>query len=125
VEQDAPYMVLHTLCGEPIFYYFGDYEDAKVLKDFDNITTLDGEAIVPEDIRACKNCGVKISLSQLRVAEHSPGNCDTYEVKNEGDDISIDPKLVDLQQPSPEDRLGPIDNNFWVTPNDPNRIRKA
>lgn len=120
MEQDIPFQVVHKLCGEPIFYYFGDYEEAKVLKNFDNITTLDGDAITPDDIRACKNCGVKINLSQIEVAMHMPTHTDPYEVKqDEGEDTSKGPVFINN-----EPKIETDGTDFWVNPNDPNRVRK-
>lgn len=68
--EDAPKLVIHTLCGEPVFYYFGTKADAKQLKNFDDITTLQGDAIVPQDILACPNCGQRIRVDQIQVAVH-------------------------------------------------------
>lgn len=119
MEIDAPYMVIHTLCGEPIFYYFGSIEDARTLRSFENITTLEGEAIVADDIKACRNCGVKISVSQIKVAEHENiNNYSPFEVEPETN--------TTVEEPTVEEKIE-IDKNpnpFWVNPNDPKRIHR-
>lgn len=69
-ELEAPKLVLHTLCGEEIFYYFGTNEEASTLKNFNDIATFDGSAPLPQDIASCPRCGEKIMIEQLQVVYH-------------------------------------------------------
>lgn len=99
---DAPKLVIHTLCGEPVFYYFGSKEDAQQLKNFDDITTLAGDAIVPDDIKSCVNCGEKISISQIQVAVHEQTIVNRI--------ITDDPDLDDETKDAVEKALKRLDN---------------
>lgn len=67
--ETPPCLVNHTLCGNSIFYYFGSSEDAKALKNFNDITTLDGDSITPQEIISCAHCGERIRVDQLQVVE--------------------------------------------------------
>lgn len=69
---DAPKLIIHTLCGGELFLYFGGEEDAKTLKNFNDISTPEGEAISPEYISECVHCGEKIRIDQLQVVHHEP-----------------------------------------------------
>lgn len=70
IELDPPRLVIHTLCGEPVFYYFGTHEDAKQLRNFNDIAALDGSGISPEDIVSCQHCGEKIRIDQIQIVLH-------------------------------------------------------
>lgn len=124
MNNEPPKLVIHTLCGVPVFYYFGTKEDAQQLKNFDDITTLEGDAITPQDITKCVGCGEKIRINQVQIAVH--------EVKVHNT-IFTDNKLTATQQKLIEDRIklaeqhliskkppNPITNDFfWFDKDNP------
>lgn len=120
--QEAPKLVIHTLCGEPVFYYFGSKEDAEKLKNFDDITTLEGDSITPQDIMKCTNCGEKIRIDQVQIAVKQNlviNDLMIHEIENTTERLS-DQEKEELTRRLREER----DKLWWNMPNDPNGIHK-
>lgn len=67
MNDEDPKLVVHSLCGNELFLYFGTYEDAKKLRNINNISTLEGEGIRPEDIVLCPNCKEYIRVEHLSI----------------------------------------------------------
>lgn len=110
---EPPKLVIHTLCGVPVFYYFGTIADAQQLKNFDDITTLQGDAITPEDIMKCVGCGEKIRINQVQIAVH--------EVKVQNN-IYTDEKLTATQQKLIQDRIKMMEQHLLISKKPPNPL---
>lgn len=130
---ELPKLVIHTLCGEPLFYYFGTHEDAKVLRNFNDLGTLEGDGVTPKDIVACKNCGERIRTDQLQVVDHERK---TYtllkENKSSMDDTVkqvIEKRIKQIEEKMMKDQKifkkpPHKDDSFWNDLDDTFRVRK-
>lgn len=121
-ELEAPKLVIHSLCGEEMFYYFGTLEDAKILKNFNDIGTLDGSAVTPQDIASCPHCGERIMIHDLQVVHHEVKETHVTfgpEMKNY---IEARAKYIEEQM---KNRIQRAENEaLWSEINDAFRIRK-
>lgn len=134
MQEDAPKLVIHALCGEPIFYYFGSKDDAQQLKNFDSITTLQGDAIVPQDIQSCPNCKQRIRIDQIQVAVHEQKIINTITIDDPDYLIDEKKRIIEqklsqlIQEKKKGDRIDyipPPQSFFWQSPDDPDGIRKG